>query len=152
MRLNLFDFLVKSATCFFAALCTGLALADQEQICDGQRTLFQCQVSGGKNVALCSDYVDGELSGIQYRFGRKTKKELVFPAIGFDFISFKYNHFIRYQTDYKRIKFSIGTYTYSLYNDYDDEKHKDRMRSAGILISSAPEVSDIELPCIYIYT
>ncbi|MBD8192073.1 hypothetical protein IFR35_06755 [Pseudomonas fluorescens] len=151
MHSNLSDFGVKGATFFSAMLWAGLILAAQENICDNEKALFQCQVRGGKNLALCPEYVDGEMTGIQYRFGREVHKELVFPNSSFDFKSFKSNHFTRYQIDYKRIKFSIGTYVYSLYSDYDGETPEGAARRAGVVVSNSSETTDIQIPCTTIY-
>jgi hypothetical protein len=151
MHSNLFEFTFKGATFFFAMLWAGLALAAQENICDNEKALFQCQVRGGKNLALCPSYVGGQLTGIQYRFGREVNKELVFPNSNFDFKSFKSNHFVRYQTDYKKINFSIGTYIYSLYSDYDGENPEGAVRSGGVVVSNSSEIPDIQISCTTIY-
>lgn len=151
MRLKVFDLFVKCVAYFFVMVWAGSILAAQEKICGNTRALFQCQVHGGKNLALCSNYVDGELAGIQYRFGREKKKELVFPASIFDFKEFKSNHFIRYQVDYKRVKFFVGPYLYSIYSDYEGEDAGAAAKSAGVIISNSSEGPDVQLPCVQIY-
>ena len=151
MHSRLINFFIRSAACAFATFCADSTLATEEKICGDQRPLFQCQVQGGKNLALCSSYIDGELNGIQYRFGRETKKELIFPASGFDLISFTSNHFTRFRTDYRRIKFSIDNYTYSIYSDYDGENLEDPVSAGGVVIFSSAEASPIQLPCTHLY-
>lgn len=47
--------------------------------------------------------------------------EIVFPEADFAFDAFKSNHFVRYQIDYKVVKFCIDYYMYGLYRKYDGE-------------------------------
>lgn len=136
----------------FISLWIGSTFASQKKLCDKAHALFQCEVYSGKNFALCPIYADEKLTGIQYRFGQEENTELVYPNSGFDFKSFKSNYFSRYQVEYKRIKFSVGTYTYSLYSDYDGEATEGAERSAGVTVSNSSGAPDIQIPCTTIYT
>jgi hypothetical protein len=151
MQSRVTDFFVKSTALFLAIFWSGQVLAVQEKICDNERAIFQCEVRGGKNLALCPNYVDGELTGIQYRFGREENKELVFPLSGFDFKKFRSNHFVRYQVDYKRVKFLNGSYLYSIYSNYDGANIGEVSRDAGIIISNSSETPEIQISCAHIY-
>lgn len=142
---------IKRIVCFFAVFWAGQIWAVPEKICDDRVTLFQCQVAGGKYLALCPSYIDGALAGVQYRFGREKNVELVFPDAGFAFDAFKSNHFVRYHVDYKVIKFHIGSYVYGLYSNYDGEGVGKGARSAGIVVSDASKGSAVQVSCEKIY-
>lgn len=151
MRLNVSEFFVRCLACIFAVFWVSSIWASQEKVCGNERALFHCAVSGDKDMAMCPRYVGGELAGVQYQFGRKGKKELVYPESGFDFKAFRSNHFVRYQVDYKSIKFAIGSYTYSLYSNYDGESVDGVAKSAGVVISNSSGVQDVQVPCEKIY-
>lgn len=144
-------FLVKNVACVFTMFWAAPIWAVPEKICDGGVALFQCQVGGGRDLALCPGYVDGALAGVQYRFGREKNIELVFPEAGFVFDAFKSNHFVRYQVDYKVIKFHIGSYVYGLYSNYDGEGVGSGARSAGVVVSDASKDSAMQVSCEKIY-
>ncbi|NMX66889.1 hypothetical protein HBO15_05955 [Pseudomonas sp. WS 5111] len=150
-RLSASGFLVENVVFFFAMLWAGPIWAMPEKICDGGVALFQCQVDGGRYLALCPNYVDGALAGVQYRFGREKNIELVFPEAGFVFDAFKSNHFVRYQVDYKVIKFQIGSYVYGLYSNYDGEGVGSGARSAGVVVSDTSKGSAVQVSCEKIY-
>ncbi len=151
MRLRVSGFLVKNVIFVFAIFWAGPIWAMPERICDGEGALFQCQVGGGKDLALCPSYINGALAGVQYRFGREKNIELVFPATGFVFNAFKSNHFVRYQVDYKVIKFHIGSYVYGLYSNYDGEGVGRGTRSAGVVVSDTSKDSAVQMSCEKVY-
>ncbi|NMY01560.1 hypothetical protein HBO12_01245 [Pseudomonas sp. WS 5059] len=151
MRLKAYDLFVKALFCFYSMLWTGPVWAMPEKICDGGAALFQCQVGGGRDLALCPNYIDGALSGVQYRFGREKNIELAFPEEGFVFDAFKSNHFVRYQADYKLIKFNIGSYVYGLYSNYDGEGVGGGARSAGVVVFDTSKNSAAQVSCGKIY-
>ncbi|NWE04229.1 MULTISPECIES: hypothetical protein [Pseudomonas] len=138
---------VKSIVFFFAVFWIDPIWAEPGKICDDEVALFQCQVAGGKDLTVCPSYIDGALAGVQYRFGREKNIELVFPDAGFAFDAFKSNHFVRYQVDYKVIKFHIGSYVYGLYSNYDGEGVEKGARSAGIVVSDAYKGSAVQVSC-----
>lgn len=152
MRSNNFESCAKYMTCFFFMLWISFASAAREKICDSEQAVFQCEVLGGKNIALCPIYISGDLIGVQYRFGREGQNELVYPVSDFDFKKYQSNHFVRYLTDYKRIKFFIGAYTYSLYSNYDGEKGESMAREAGVTVSNSSGIPDVQIPCTEIYS
>ncbi|WP_137200531.1 MULTISPECIES: hypothetical protein [Pseudomonas] len=151
MRLKVCNLFVKVLVCFYAVLWTGPIWAMPEKICDEGVALFQCKVGGGRDLALCPSYIDGALAGVQYRFGREKNIELVFPEAGFAFDAFKSNHFVRYQVDYKVIKFYIGSYVYGLYSNYDGEDVGGVARSAGVVVSDTSKGSAVQVSCEKIY-
>jgi len=150
MSLRVSEFIVVGAACSFVVFWAGPIYAAPERTCGGERTLFQCSVRGGGEVALCSRYIGGELSGVQYRFAREGGKGFIFPDSGFSFDDFKANHFLRYQVDYKLIKFSVGSYIYSLYSNYDGEGGEGGQKNAGVLISDPSGKTVDEMPCVQI--
>ncbi|WP_288855685.1 hypothetical protein [uncultured Pseudomonas sp.] len=151
MRLNRSDFFIRQTICALSFFLMGSTFASQIEVCKSAPALFYCKVSGGKDLAICPSYIDGELAGIQYRFGQEGKKGLVFPGSGFGFKEFKSNHFFRYQVDYKLLKFSVGSYVYSLYSNYDGEDVEGAVRSAGVVVSSLSGSPDVRIPCVKIY-
>jgi hypothetical protein len=135
-----------------AGLVSNLAFASQEKMCGSEEPVFQCEMKSGKNLALCPRYVEGKLSGVQYKFGHADKNDLTFPSTGFDFDSFKSNHYVRYQVDYKRIKFSIGIYTYTIYSDYDGGDGSLESNTSGVTISKSNGAADVQVPCTKVYS
>lgn len=93
---------------FFVVPWAGAAPAGWVDVCIGGGASFQCQIEGGGVVALCSQYAGGQLIGVQYRFSDGKGGGVIYPVSGYTLEGFKYNHFIRYQTEYKLIKFSMG--------------------------------------------
>lgn len=140
------------ATVFILALFIPFSVvqAAQEKICSGQ-PVFQCEVKGGKNIALCGNYNKTELVGVQYVFGRSSKKELIFPGGGANLGGFKSNHYFRYQVDYKAVKFSVGSYSYELYSNYNGEDKESQGKTAGINVAKQGSAKSTEIQCTQVY-
>ncbi|WJN49507.1 hypothetical protein [Pseudomonas asiatica] len=149
MSLRVSEFSIVGAVCSFVVFWAGPIESAPGRICGGEHTLFQCSVRGGE-VALCSNYIDGELSGVQFRFVREGGEGFMFPDSGFSFDSFKSNHFFRYQVDYKLVKFSVGSHIYSLYSNYDGGDGGGGQKNAGVLISDSSGKAVDEMPCLQI--
>lgn len=119
------------------------ASAGRVDICMDGSASFQCQVKGGGVVALCSKYAGGQLIGVQYRFTDGKGGGMTYPVSGFALEGFRYNYFIRYQTEYKLIKFSVGEGVYSLYSNYDGQTDD----GAGVVVSDSAGEKISELQC-----
>ncbi len=128
---------------FFLVPWAGAAPAGWVDVCMGGSASFQCRVEGGGVVALCSKYAGGELIGVQYRFSDGKGGGVTYPVSGFALQGFKYNHFIRYQTEYKLIKFSVGGRVYGLYSNYDGQAGE----GAGVVVSDLAGKQVSELQC-----
>lgn len=128
---------------FFVVPWAGAAPAGWVDVCIGGGASFQCQIEGGGVVALCSQYAGGQLIGVQYRFSDGKGGGVIYPVSGYTLEGFKYNHFIRYQTEYKLIKFSMGGGVYSLYSNYDGQAGE----GAGVVVSDLAGKQVSELQC-----
>ncbi|MBI6927222.1 MULTISPECIES: hypothetical protein [Pseudomonas] len=82
--------------------------------------------------------------GVQYRFSDGKGGGVIYPVSGYILEGFTYNHFIRYQTEYKLIKFSVGGGKYSLYSNYDGQAGEGE--GAGVVVSdlAGKQVSEIQ--------
>lgn len=143
--------LIRISACMFLLLWSFCSWGAQEKMCESAVAIFQCEMRGGKNLALCPEYVDGDLSGIQYRFGKKNNKEMIFPSNGFGFEGFTFNHYFRYQVSYAKLSFSVGNYKYEIYSNYDGEAFGEGRENAGVVVSKTPEMKDVQMSCIKIH-
>ena len=142
IRISAYVFLVLWSFCSWGA---------QEEMCESEVAIFQCEMRGGKNLALCPEYVDGDLSGIQYRFGKKNNKEMIFPSNGFGFEGFTFNHYFRYQVSYAKLSFAVESYKYEIYSNYDGEAFGGGKKSAGVVVSKKLEMKEVQMSCRKIY-
>lgn len=127
------------------------AWASKEDMCGTEKVIFQCEVRNGKNLALCSKYTNGVLSGIQYRFERESRKEMIFPADGFGFRGFRFNYYFRYQVSYRDLAFSVGSYKYRVYSNFDGEEKGLVNNSAGVVVSGLADSNSVKVPCEIVY-
>lgn len=132
-------------------LCATSAGASKEDMCGTEKVVFQCEVREGKNLAVCSKYANDVLSGIQYRFGRASRKEMIFPADGFGFKGFTFNYYFRYQVSYRELAFSVGSYKYGVYSHFDGEEKGVVKTSAGVVVSDATDSKLVQVPCEVVY-
>ncbi|NIX91863.1 hypothetical protein HCG45_03765 [Pseudomonas fulva] len=142
MRSRVCDSLIGFLLGFFIVPWAGAAPAGWVDVCMGGGASFQCQVEGGGVVALCSKYAGGQLIGVQYRFADGKGRGVTYPVSGFALEGFKYNHFIRYKTDYKLIKFSFGGRVYGLYSNYDEQAGE-----GGVVVSDLAGKQVSEFQC-----
>lgn len=132
-------------------LCATSAGASKEDMCGNEKVVFQCEVREWKNLAVCSKYANDVLSGIQYRFGRASRKEIIFPADGFGFKGFTFNYYFRYQVSYRELAFSVGSYKYGVYSHFDGEEKGVVKTSAGVVVSDATDSKLVQVPCEVVY-
>jgi len=119
-------------------------------LCDkGEKIVFSCQLKRpAKIVSLCSSPVLTKDRGyLQYRFGLPGKIELVFPEQrDHSQQSFQYKHYFRYQVDMTQISFTSGSYTYSVFDDYNGEE-KPAKSQQGVAVTP-PEGKDVTMVCL----
>lgn len=151
MRSNKSSFSVRISVCVLALFWTNQILAKQETMCEGERPLFHCDVARGGAIALCPSYLRGELVGVQYRFWKRGVIELAYPQSSFSFKGFRYNHYFRSMTDYKRVSFSRGAYTYSLYANYNGEESFEMANTSGVTVSNLAGTVDVNIACIDVH-
>lgn len=100
-------------------------------LCDStEDTIFSCDMKRNKKLSICS-MVENEQLTINYKFGELKNIEMIFPKknTGNNTL-FKYNHYLRYQTDYFRLAFKNNNYLYEIYRNYDGNKV-----NAGVTVS-----------------
>lgn len=92
--------------------------------------IFSCDMKNNKKLSICSKVENGQLT-INYKYGELKNIEMIFPKqnAGNNTL-FKYNHYIRYQTDYFRLAFKNNDYLYEIYRNYDGNKV-----NAGVIVS-----------------
>lgn len=120
-------------------------------LCDERSAaVFQCELKSGKSLALCAarDSV-GEIKGLQYRFGREGKVELVYPSVMDSSLEkFTVNHYVRYRVDYVRVAFDSGPYNYSVVRNVDEvDDQKPRVGAGVTVIKRAGDAKEINLAC-----
>lgn len=138
-----------------AVLVTGLLLfcsvvkASEQKLCDERSIpIFQCEVSNGKNVALCADYDQlGELASLQYRFGKTNNLELVYPTTtGSSIEHFRFNHYFRSGVEYVKVSFLSGFFKYGLFKN-SDENEAENSNSGIEVIDERDRTSEIQILC-----
>ena len=118
-----------------------------QSLCMGdEQTLFSCRIANsGKQLALCASPQLDANGWLVYRFGAPGKVELSFPERREASLQrFGFWHYMRYQTDYTEVSFSIGTTQYKVYDHYQGEEKPAYAR--GVLVTMAPG-REIDLPC-----
>ena len=89
-----------------------------------ERTIFSCPLKNtAKLVSLCGSRDLAEGSGyLQYRFGRRGKVELEFPNERRGSPkAFRHTLYTRYQVNRFSVSFSVGNYTYTVFDNHDGE-------------------------------
>jgi hypothetical protein len=149
MRLQTLERLTHTLLATLCLSAAANASTPPSNLCLDSVALFQCDTASGKQIALCGSYdAAGELSGLQYRYGRGPQPELVYPAQLKDSLAkFKSNHYFRYQTDYSQISFTSGSYAYSVYSNYDGEGSPANPRTAGVTVVSQAGAPVADIAC-----
>jgi hypothetical protein len=89
---------------------------------------FSCQTARGKAIALCGR--DNRF--VQYRFGKRGKIELQFPASVDSPETLRYASYMRFETESYEVTFTSSGVRYSIF-DYTEGKE----RSAGVRVTNA---------------
>lgn len=145
--------LQRIAQSVFAALllasAANHAVAARAGLCTDSVAVFECEASGGKQIALCGAYNPaGELTALQYRYGRGPRPELIYPAeLSGSLVKFTSNHYLRYQTDYSQISFRNGPYAYSVYSNYDGEESPGSPKTAGVTVVTQAGAPVADISC-----
>ncbi len=150
MRTNtLWKYLIITASCQL-----GYAHAAEEKICaDNTTPIFQCEIKDKRNIALCATYSpQKKLTGLQYRASRNDKIEFTYPTETTNSLGeFKLNHYFRYSTDYIKVGFGNGAYSYYIFRNIDNSDTS--KINAGVTVSRTKNNSkETELICKYIFT
>lgn len=88
---------------------------------DNELSYFSCTTENNKKISICVSKKEN-YPMISYKYGKPNKIELIYPQqeqSNNDL--FKYNHYLRYQTDYFRVVFVNNGYEYEIYRNYDGE-------------------------------
>jgi hypothetical protein len=94
-----------------------------------ETTYFSCDTARHKAISLCG----ATPSALQYRYGKPSQVELVFPDKPSDGINqLRYAHYARFQTDRSEVTFSRGGVDYAVF-DYTEQGK----RSAGVHVTMA---------------
>lgn len=125
--------------------------ASAASLCDhAEQIIFNCSVvESGKLISLCaSPKLTGDESYLQYRFGRRQKIELVFPAERHQSQKkFRYAHYFRAQVDRTEIGFTSGEYEYTIFSYYEGEE-KPARHDVGLSVESENKKSQrVALKC-----
>lgn len=110
-----------------------------------EQVLFTCSMQNGKKLSFCGKATKDNLI-INYKYGKPNKIEFVYPQreqLNNDL--FKYNHYLRYQTDYFRIVFVNNDYEYEVYRNYDGE-NLDKV-VAGVSVSKFKSTKNYNNKC-----
>jgi hypothetical protein len=102
---------------------------DQEQL------VFSCNIAkSSKVVSLCASRPFSKAQGsLVYRFGPIGKVELEFPSSPTDSIGqFRLAHYFRYQTDRTDVSFTIGSFEYSVFDDYEEDEIPKNFRGVSV--------------------
>lgn len=127
--------------------------ASEQKLCDAQSTpVFKCEVSNGKNIALCADYDQlGELKALQYRFGRSDNLELIYPANIFSSIDqFRFNQYFRFGVEYTKISFSNGSFKYGIFKNSDENEAEGTSFGVEITDERSP-AAEVRIVCRKIF-
>ena len=101
----------------------------------GEVIYFSCKAGKEKILSLCGTETGDGNSSLKYIFGALEKPELTYSALADEnYGSFKFNHYLRYGTDYFRVSFIRNDYRYEIYRDYDSEETSKEV--AGIMVES----------------
>ena len=123
-------------------------------LCDSSdQAVFQCEVKSGKTLALCAARdAAGDITGLQYRFGREGKIELAYPSgMASSLQKFTINHYVRYRADYVRVAFASGPYNYSIVRNADEDDEGRPRIGAGVTVTKrAGDGKEINLACTQI--
>ncbi|MGI0118567.1 hypothetical protein [Zooshikella sp. RANM57] len=112
------------------SLCS-VKLVASENLCKiGEKIIFSCLTSKKKIISLC---LEKNKNKLQYRFGKKSKIEMIFPNQESNTLSyFKYSNYFRYQTEYSAISFKNDDFIYSIYNKYEGNGYKENMSGIDV--------------------
>lgn len=84
-------------------------------------TYFSCTMTNNKILSLCGISHLKE-NQVTYKFGTANKIEFIYPNYLNANNLLTYNHYMRYQTDYYRVKFSNNEYLYEIFKNYNGEE------------------------------
>jgi hypothetical protein len=118
-------------------------------LCDkGEKIVFSCELKRPvKIVSLCSSpELTRDRGYLQYRFGLPGKIELAFPERrDHSQQSFQYKHYFRYQVDMTQISFTLVSFTYSVFDDYNGEEKPARSQQGVTVTPSSGK--DVTMVC-----
>jgi hypothetical protein len=114
-----------------------------------ERVIFSCPVKRpAKIVSVCaSKDLTSERGYLQYRFGLPGKIELEFPKdrTGTQ-EKFHYTHYFRAQFDLTEINFTIDSYEYQVFDDYNGEE-KPVISSQGVSVTAPGKPKEVSFVC-----
>ncbi|WPX63011.1 hypothetical protein [Pseudomonas sp. MH10] len=124
----------------------------EQKICTGQSvSIFQCEISNGKNLALCGVYDQlAGLQGLQYVFGKANDVELIYPVGKVTTGDFKFNYYFRSGVEYLKVSFRNGSVKYSIFSNSDQNQPPGN--SSGIeVFDDQKHSSEVQILCSKIY-
>lgn len=135
---------------FFGALMLNATATGAEEkplvnLCQPDESVyFNCTTAKQKFISLCgSPDLSKSDAYLQYRFGKSTSTEMVYPKNKTDSLSkFKYAHFFRPQTDRFRVGFENAGFNYGIFMNYEAPEPFE----AGVSITT-PEGRQGEVKC-----
>jgi hypothetical protein len=132
---------------------TGAKRARAVSLCArDEETIWSCEIDGSssrKIASICgSKQLDERRGYVQYRFGRPRNVELEYPQGRANTQSaFTYKRYTRPLVTNLAIKFTVGGYTYKIYDESNDEERPGR-RAARISVLPPGEGSKpLDLNC-----
>ena len=102
------------------------SVAANESLCHkGEDIIFSCKTDRApKIVSLCaSTGITNKVGTLYYRFGVPSNVELEYPKSSYGSAEkFRYTHYSRFHTERYEVTFSLGSYSYTLFDYYDEEE------------------------------
>jgi hypothetical protein len=104
---------------------TGCVAANESLCYKGEDVIFSCKTDRvPKVVSLCaSPGLTNKVGTLSYRFGVLSNVELEYPKSPHKSAEkFQYAHGSRFQTERYEVTFSIGSYSYAIFDYYEGEE------------------------------
>jgi len=131
--------LATALACLLPGSCASPATSLAGGLCHaGETTYFSCPTATGKTISLCGSVP----SALQYRYGRASRVELVFPQdASHGPLQLAYAHYTRYQVERTEVGFSRADVDYAVF-DYIERGQ----RMAGVRVARS-DGSEREVAC-----
>lgn len=133
-----------------AVLFTARATAGEGHCAIGEKVIFSCPIAKStKVISLCASPDLSRKNGrLNYRFGPVGNVELEYPSTPVGSAKkFRHAHYSRYQTEITEVTFSIGKFTYSVF-DYYEESERVKEKQGVRLVADESAGREITMSCV----
>lgn len=134
-----------------ALLFAAPATAGESHCSNNERVIFSCPIAkSNKVVSLCASPDLSKTKGhLAYRFGAVGNVELEHPSTPAGSAKkFRHAHYSRYQTDRFEVSFSIGQFTYSVFDYYEESEKVKERRGVHVSPGEGAAATEITLSCV----